>query len=95
MEVVVVGGGSWGCAFALVLRERGHAVSLACRDPEQARAIRETGRNPRYLELADLSGLAATTIPEAPVEAAELVVLAVPSRAFAEVAAAPRGQRRC
>jgi glycerol-3-phosphate dehydrogenase (NAD(P)+) len=91
MDVVVVGGGSWGCAFALLLRERGHNVTLACRDAEQARAIAETGRNPRYLTFADLSGIAATTIGEAPVEAADLVVLAVPSRAFGEVVAALPG----
>jgi len=91
MEVVVVGGGSWGCAFAVLLRERGHAVTLACRDPDQARAIGETGRNPRYLTFADLSGIAATTLDAAPLESAGLVVLAVPSRAFAEVAASLRG----
>ena len=49
MNVVVVGGGSWGTAFARLLADRGHEVTLACRDAEQAAAIRETGRNPRYL----------------------------------------------
>ena len=87
----MIGGGSWGCAFALLLRERGHAVTLACRDPEQARELAETGRNPRYLTFADLSGIAATTVAEAPVETAELVVLAVPSRAFGGVAGALPG----
>ncbi|MBA2385117.1 MAG: NAD(P)-dependent glycerol-3-phosphate dehydrogenase, partial [Actinobacteria bacterium] len=38
MKVVVVGGGSWGTAFSRVLRQRDHDVTLACRDPEQARA---------------------------------------------------------
>jgi glycerol-3-phosphate dehydrogenase (NAD(P)+) len=91
VNVVVVGGGSWGTAFACVLRHRGQAVTLACRDPEQARAIAETGRNPRYLTTVDLSGIAATTIDEAPLADTELIVLAVPSRAFAEVAAALPG----
>ena len=54
MNVVVVGGGSWGTAFASVLVEHGHDVTLACRDPEQVAAIRETGRNPRYLGSVDL-----------------------------------------
>src|SRR4029078_1643795 len=58
---------------------------------EQARAIAETGRNPRYLTTFDLSGIAATTIDEAPLADADLMVLAVPSRAFAEVAAALPG----
>ena len=91
MQIVVVGGGSWGTAFSCVLRHREHDVTLACRDPEQARTIAATGRNPRYLQTADLSGIEATTIDEAPIADADLVVLAVPSRAFADVAAALPG----
>lgn len=85
MRVVVVGGGSWGTAFSRVLANREHEVTLACRDAEQARAIAETGRNPRYLTFSSLKGVAATTIAEAPVAQAELVVLALPSAAYAEV----------
>jgi glycerol-3-phosphate dehydrogenase (NAD(P)+) len=91
VETVVVGGGSWGTAFACVLRHRGHDVTLACRDPDQARTIAATGRNPRYLPTLDLSKIAAATIDEAPIADADLVVLAVPSRAFADVAAALPG----
>ncbi|MFL5946592.1 MAG: NAD(P)H-dependent glycerol-3-phosphate dehydrogenase [Gaiellaceae bacterium] len=91
METVVVGGGSWGTAFACVLRHRGHDVTLACRDPDQARTIAATGRNPRYLPTLDLSKITAATIDEAPIADADLVVLAVPSRAFADVAAALPG----
>jgi glycerol-3-phosphate dehydrogenase (NAD(P)+) len=91
MDVVVVGGGSWGTAFSCVLRHRDHDVTLACRDPEQARVINETGHNPRYLQTADLRGITATTVAEAPHEDADLIVLAVPSRAFADVAAALPG----
>jgi glycerol-3-phosphate dehydrogenase (NAD(P)+) len=79
-----VGAGSWGTAFASLLAARGHDVVLACRDPEQARAIAETGRNPRYAPGADLSAVTATTVDEAPVAETELVVVAVPS-AFAAV----------
>jgi glycerol-3-phosphate dehydrogenase (NAD(P)+) len=86
VNVVVVGGGSWGTGFSCVLLHRGHDVTLACRDADQARAIEETGRNPRYLQNADLGGISATTIAQAPIADADLVVLAVPSAAFAEVA---------
>src|SRR5919201_3704400 len=85
MRMVVVGGGSWGTAFSRLLADRGHDVTLACRDPEQARAIRETGRNPRYLRVVDLSGIPAAPLAEAPLAEADLVVLALPSRAFAAV----------
>jgi glycerol-3-phosphate dehydrogenase (NAD(P)+) len=82
---VVVGGGSWGTAFSRLLADRGHEVTLACRDAAQARLIEETGRNHRYLPSADLRSIAATTIEEAPVAGADLVAVAVPSRAFADV----------
>src|ERR671925_664051 len=91
MRIVVVGGGSWGTGFACLLRDRAHDVTLACRDPQQVRAIEETGHNPRYLTDADLTGIDSATIDEAPIADAELVVLAVPSRAFADVAAALPG----
>ena len=85
MNVVVVGGGSWGAAFSRLLADRGHEVTLACRDPAQAAAIAETGRNPRYLTTVDLQDV--TAVHKAP-GGADLYVLAVPSRAFAEVATA-------
>jgi glycerol-3-phosphate dehydrogenase (NAD(P)+) len=91
VKIVVVGGGSWGTGFSCVLLHRDHDVTLACRDPEQAHAIATTGRNPRYLQNADLRGISATTVEEAPIADADLVVLAVPSRAFANVAAALPG----
>jgi glycerol-3-phosphate dehydrogenase (NAD(P)+) len=85
VKVVVVGAGSWGCAFASVLRDGGHEVTLAARDPEQVAAINETGRNPRYAREADLRGIAAALLADASVADAELVVAAVPSRVFGEV----------
>jgi glycerol-3-phosphate dehydrogenase (NAD(P)+) len=88
----VVGGGSWGTAFSHVLANRGHDVTLACRDAEQAQAIAETGRNPRYLSHCDLTGVAATTIGEAPIADTELVVVAVPSAVFGSVVAELPGE---
>ena len=91
MRVTVVGGGSWGTAFSVVLRDHGHEVTLACRDERQAEAITETGRNPRYLSTVDLQGITATTIPEAGIAEANLAVVAVPSSAFGETVAALPG----
>src|SRR5262245_23489243 len=84
MKATVIGGGSWGTAFARLLAEHGHEVSLAVRDPEQAREIAATGRNPRYLPDVDLSGVRAVALPDIP--AADVFVMAVPSDAFGEVA---------
>ncbi len=82
---VVVGGGSWGTGFSRFLADHGLDVTLATRQAEDAAAIRETGRNPRFMTEVDLSDVAATTVADAPVAEADLVVVAVPSRAFRSV----------
>src|SRR5437588_2881500 len=93
MRATVVGAGMWGTAFARLLADRGHDVTLACHDPEQARAIAETGRNPRALADVDLTGIDAVPAGRDAVDGAELAVIAVPSRSFAEVAGTlPAGQ---
>ena len=66
MRIVVVGAGSWGTAFACLLRDNGHEVTLAARDPEQVAAMAATGRNPRYAQAADLSGIAPRRSPTRP-----------------------------
>jgi glycerol-3-phosphate dehydrogenase (NAD(P)+) len=91
VRAVVVGCGTWGTVFAALLRDRGHEVRLACRDEGQAAAINETGRNPRYATSVDLAGIGADGIENASYGNADLVVLAVPSRVFADVVAAVPG----
>jgi glycerol-3-phosphate dehydrogenase (NAD(P)+) len=91
VRATVIGAGSWGTAFSVVLRDHGHEVTIACRDAEQVAAITETGRNLRYLPHVDLHGIAATTLDDAPVAEANLAVVAVPSAAFAGTVAALPG----
>jgi glycerol-3-phosphate dehydrogenase (NAD(P)+) len=87
MRAVVVGAGSWGTAFACLLRDKGHDVTLAARDPAQVAAMVDTCRNPRHASKADLRGITPRTIVDTPVEDADIVVVAVPSRVFGEVVA--------
>jgi glycerol-3-phosphate dehydrogenase (NAD(P)+) len=91
VRFLVVGAGSWGTAFARVLLDRGHEVVLACHTREQAAAIAETGRNPRYLTQVDLREATAVPLDDAPGDV-EVIVVAVPSRAFAAVAAGLPGE---
>ena len=91
MNVVVVGGGSWGTAFSCLLRDRDHDVTLASRDAEQVRTIQATRHNPRYLTNVDLDGVSVATIGAAPLSDTELIVLAVPSRSFSGIASALPG----
>jgi glycerol-3-phosphate dehydrogenase (NAD(P)+) len=91
VRAVVVGAGSWGTAFACVMRDKGHEVTLAARDAAQVETIVATRRNPRYAQDADLEGIAASTISDAPIADCELVVVAVPSRVFGDVVASLPG----
>jgi glycerol-3-phosphate dehydrogenase (NAD(P)+) len=91
VNAVVVGAGSWGTAFSRLLADRGHEVTLAARDEAQATAIAETGHNPRYLTQVDLSNVRATTLGRVSYEECDVIVLAVPSKAFGETARALRG----
>jgi glycerol-3-phosphate dehydrogenase (NAD(P)+) len=91
LKAAVVGAGAWGTAFSTILSARGHDVTLVCRNPDQAREIDSTGRNPRYLPNADLSGVSATTPEDPSLAEVDLQVIAVPSRAFREVAEALPG----
>jgi glycerol-3-phosphate dehydrogenase (NAD(P)+) len=84
VRAVVIGAGSWGTAFARLLADHGHEVTLAGRDPAQLETMRETGRNPRFPK-ARLDGIDVALAAEAPFSGADLAVIAVPSRAFAEV----------
>jgi glycerol-3-phosphate dehydrogenase (NAD(P)+) len=91
MRAVVVGAGSWGTAFARLLADRGHTVTLVARDPEHVRAIAAGGRNPRYQSQVDLSDVPATTLEDAPYADADAVVVAVPSKAFGDTVRALPG----
>jgi glycerol-3-phosphate dehydrogenase (NAD(P)+) len=90
MRFLVVGAGSWGTAFTRILLDRGHDVVLACRSREQAEAIERAGWNPRYLQSVDLSAAETVAFEDAPADA-DAIVVAVPSRAFGEVAEALPG----
>jgi glycerol-3-phosphate dehydrogenase (NAD(P)+) len=84
VRLLVAGAGSWGTAFTRVLLDRGHDVVLGCHTPEQAEAICATGHNPRYLPNVDLSAVEAVPLDEVPGDV-DVAVVAVPSRAFADV----------
>ncbi|MFN2469843.1 MAG: NAD(P)H-dependent glycerol-3-phosphate dehydrogenase [Gaiellaceae bacterium] len=85
MKALVVGAGAWGTGFARLLADHDHEVLLACRDAAQARAIEETGRNPRHLTDVRLDDVTAVLLADGPFEGVELAAIAVPSAAFAAV----------
>ena len=80
-RAAVLGAGSWGTAFAMVLADAGTETALWARRPELAAAIGERRENPDYLPGIGLPPtLAATSDAATALEGADLVVLAVPSQ---------------
>ncbi|MBC8009691.1 MAG: NAD(P)-binding domain-containing protein, partial [Burkholderiales bacterium] len=85
MNIVVVGAGAWGTAFALHLSRLGHTVTLAPRRFEQALALASTRENADYLPGFKLPQSVQLGHELTPIlMEAELVLLACPSQALRE-----------
>lgn len=81
MPVAVMGGGSWGTGFAMVLADAGNDVLMWAREPEVAQAVNDRHENPRYHPgIALPESIRATTDPGSALRGADVVVLAVPSQ---------------
>ena len=80
-RVAVLGTGSWGTAFSMVLADAGADVVLWGRRQEVVHAIASTHENPDYLPGIPLpETVAATSDAAEALRDAEVVVLAVPSQ---------------
>lgn len=82
-RVAVMGAGSWGTAFSIVLADGGNDVVMWGRRAEVCETINATHENADYLPGVELPGaISATPDPEAAMAGAECVVLAVPSQSL-------------
>ncbi|MGH1562513.1 NAD(P)H-dependent glycerol-3-phosphate dehydrogenase [Mumia sp. DW29H23] len=80
-KTAVLGAGSWGTAFSLVLADAGNEVHLWGRRTEVCDAINQTRENPEYLPGILLpETIKASHDPAVVLSGAEVVVLAVPSQ---------------
>lgn len=83
--VAVLGAGSWGTALAALIARHGHPVVLWGRDAVTCEAINARHENPRYLPGTVLPGGVRASIDLADaLRDARLVLVVVPSHAFAE-----------
>ena len=77
----MLGAGSWGTAFAMVLADAGSDVTLLARRPDLADRIARTRENADYLPGVELSdAIACTSDAATALRGAEIVVMAVPSQ---------------
>ncbi|MFO1497190.1 MAG: NAD(P)H-dependent glycerol-3-phosphate dehydrogenase [Verrucomicrobiota bacterium] len=86
MKITVLGAGGWGTALAKLLCESGAEAVLWGHNPAHLEELRQTASNQRYLpdvRLPETCRIEAN-LHEA-VRTAELIVVAVPSKAFREV----------
>jgi len=82
-RVAVLGTGSWGTAFALVLADAGAEVRMWGRRAEVCAAIAEGRGNPAYLPGVPLpAAVSATTDARRALDRADVVVLALPSQSL-------------
>jgi len=82
-RVAVMGSGSWGTAFGLILCDAGNEVTMWARRPELAAAINTNHRNVDYFPAIELpESLIAVSEPGEAMERADFVVLAVPSQSL-------------
>ncbi len=80
-RVAVMGAGSWGTAFSLVLADAGNLVTLWGRRPELCARLNDTHENTDYLPgIALPETVRAEHDPGAVLAGAEVVVLAVPAQ---------------
>ncbi|MEO8976672.1 MAG: NAD(P)H-dependent glycerol-3-phosphate dehydrogenase [Casimicrobiaceae bacterium] len=89
LRVAVVGAGAWGTAMALHLASRAHAapsVTLCFRDAAQAARVSRTRENARYLPGIELPRSLNIAADLAPASNADVILVAAPAAALAEVA---------
>ncbi|TIC88111.1 NAD(P)-dependent glycerol-3-phosphate dehydrogenase [Nocardioides sp. GY 10113] len=82
-KVAVLGAGSWGTAFSIVLADAGNDVTMWARRDELAESINDRHENTDYLPGIELPhGISATHDAEKALAGADMVVLAVPSQSL-------------
>ena len=87
MNVTVLGAGAWGTALAKLLHEGGSHITLWGHDPQHLAEVRRTGHNERYLPGIELPrDWRLETDPTKAVDDSHCVIVAVPSKAFRDVA---------
>ncbi len=86
MKTTVLGAGAWGTALARLLQNGGSDVTLWGHEPAHVEEMQKTRRNERFLPGVDLPrDLKFEPKLSDAIGAAEVVVVAVPSKAFRKV----------
>lgn len=86
MNISIIGAGAWGTALGLLAHQNGHSVSIWGHDPAHLQETQAHAENRRHLPGIPLpNSWAYTESLSQAAHAADVLVIAVPSRAFREV----------
>lgn len=89
MKTTIIGAGAWGTALARLLHSSGHEITLWGHVPEWLEEIRQTGVNERFLPgICVPADIRLEPRLDHAVLGANVIVVAVPSKAFRDVTAA-------
>jgi len=92
MKTAIIGDGGWGTANALLLSGYGHDVTVWGPFPDYVEEVKKTRLNARYLPGVIIpERIAWTADPAAALKDADVVVLASPSKFYADVCARFKG----
>lgn len=91
MKIFVIGDGGWGTANAILLSGYGHEVALWGAFPDYTAQMREAGENFKFLKGVKLPPELKLVNDRSMAAAADVVVLASPSKFFASVAEGFKG----
>ena len=84
-RIAVMGSGSWGTGFGMVLADAGGDVAMWAREPDVVRDINQNHTNSAYHAGIELPpSMWASGDPEEVLRGAEIVVLAIPSQTLRE-----------
>lgn len=91
MKIFVIGDGGWGTANAILLSGYGHEVALWGAFPDYTAQMREAGENFKFLKGVKLPPELKLVNDRSMAAAADVVVLASPSKFFSSVAEGFKG----
>ena len=85
-SICILGGGNFGTTLANLISLNGYQVQFWLRDPEQVRHLNQKHRNFKYMaEIKLHPGIQATTDLQQAIGCAQLLLFALPSKAFVPV----------
>lgn len=90
-KISILGTGSWGSAVAELLTQNGHNVTMWQRDTQKVNVMSAERKHPFIDDLTFSKKITFTSLMEAALDGAQIIVIAVPSHSVREIVASANG----